>query len=712
MDKIVKDTLSAYYKLMQPQSITKIKIAPDLENDSILHWQLKTLQRNLQRKKKISYSTFGSVNSKNFEVQKFPYSSETSEFASAYTSCGQMKVSIVEVKENHVFKQYIEIWRQNVKLMSFDLTVEGIHGNVINTSYFGSIKWSHDGTKILYIAENKPTNFSSLKKSFLDAELLNENNQQSIKEIKNKFIFNENWGEQIEHCKEPTLCLLDLKKRKIINLYEMMPENISISRVFWSKDDQYVVFSGYLSSPWRHGLLFSQDKQSGIYAYKFSSKTLKTIVPCKESVNCLTVSPDGSNLIFLTNPALCPYSPRLLKCVKLSNSTSFSFGLPKVLNTSIKYLSQRSNFPGFFILDFVTECWLDNQTIIFECRNRSHVNLYCLNINTGDLILLAKEGNWKLLGIKNKIIFAVHSLPIVPDTFKMGQIRYSDRKLCIEWKTVYQFPEILNDLTWKIKEHIPISHSEKLPVKSYESIVIRPNENKIIKGLVVYPHGGPQAIWDTQFCLKCACLARLGFVVLKVNYRGSVGFSINSIESITGNVGTQDVKDVHQAALEVIEELKIRNNNVFVMGGSWGGSIALHLVAKYPNFYRAVLVRNPVCNIAFNAASSDTPEWAYKVCGISYTNNIQPNVQDYTEMLLKSPSFIADRIKTPVMFLIGESDKRCPALQSFELLRILKANNVKVKMNVYPKGNHSLNKLEFETDMFLNTVLWFSEHIL
>ena len=712
-DQTAKDVLSAYHESMRPHSITEVKIFSDFKDDKILYWDLKTSQRSPQRKKIVSYSTIGSVNTENFDFQMFPYSSETDEFASAYSTCGQMKAVVIEVNEDNRTKQYMEIWHRNAKLKSFDLAAEETHGKILKTPYFKCLKWSHDGNKILYIAENKPTSSTEQRESLVDANYLNKSNQHNVEDIKNKFVYEDNWGEELERCREPTLCLLEVSNGKIVNLYENMPRNISISQAFWSKDDEYIIFSGYLTSPWRHGLSWCVDRQSGIYAYKFSSKTLKTVVECRDSVYNLTVSPDRSKLLFLTCPALSQCTPPLLKRIKLSDSKSFSFESPKIINCSIKHFSEENKFPGFgFQLNLVSECWLDDQTIIFQCENRSHFSLYYLNTVTGDITLLEKEGDWRLLGIKSKIIFAMHSSPTVPHTYKIGRTKYKNKKVYVEWKNVYEFHKVYNDISWKVLQHKPTSNETNESLESYESIVIQPKDKKRIKGLIVFPHGGPQVCWSTQFCFKVACLAKLGYAVQKVNYRGSPGFSKNSVESITGNIADQEVEEVHKAALEAVEDLEVPNNNVFVTGGSWGGSIGLFLAAKYPDIYKAVGMRNPVCNIPYTAVSSDIPEWAYNVCGIPYANNAQPNVENYTEMLLKSPTFIADRINTPVVFFVGENDRRVPRHQSVELFRILKANGVKVKMFLYPNNTHRIGEFEMETDMFVNQVLWFHEHLV
>jgi len=246
----------------------------------------------------------------------------------------------------------------------------------------------------------------------------------------------------------------------------------------------------------------------------------------------------------------------------------------------------------------------------------------------------------------------------------------------------------------------------------FESVVVRPKEDGKVKGLLVFPHGGPHGCWSTGFDFQSACLARLGYIVLKVNYRGSTGFSQNGIYSLIGNIGTQDVQDTHQAALEAVEKFKVPQGKVFVKGGSHGGFLTLHLIAQYPDFYKAAVARNPVCNIVSNTCSSDIPDWSYSEAGLNFNHSVKPCEQDYVSMLRKSPVSIADRIKTPLMLMLGSVDKRVPHQQSIELYRLLKSDSRKVKLMMYPGCDHRIAELESETDSFINTLLWLRENSL
>jgi len=78
----------------------------------------------------------------------------------------------------------------------------------------------------------------------------------------------------------------------------------------------------------------------------------------------------------------------------------------------------------------------------------------------------------------------------------------------------------------------------------------------------------------------------LGFAVLFINYRGSIGLGKDYVESLLGNIGNADVKDVYNA---VQSNPLWSNRKLLLYGGSHGGFLVTHLSGQYPvsdYFYR------------------------------------------------------------------------------------------------------------------------------
>lgn len=77
-----------------------------------------------------------------------------------------------------------------------------------------------------------------------------------------------------------------------------------------------------------------------------------------------------------------------------------------------------------------------------------------------------------------------------------------------------------------------------------------------------------------------------------MNYRGSTGFGRDSIDALTGSIGTKDVADVVACTRDVIDSMTWASlglggaggvadgARVAVVGGSHGGFLASHLIGQ------------------------------------------------------------------------------------------------------------------------------------
>ena len=76
----------------------------------------------------------------------------------------------------------------------------------------------------------------------------------------------------------------------------------------------------------------------------------------------------------------------------------------------------------------------------------------------------------------------------------------------------------------------------------YESLFVHATNSECNGTLIVFPHGGPHSAYGCEYSTHVAVFYRLGFSVLMLNFRGSIGFGQDSIDSLPGNISILIIK--------------------------------------------------------------------------------------------------------------------------------------------------------------------------
>ncbi|PHT38968.1 hypothetical protein CQW23_22541 [Capsicum baccatum] len=151
--------------------------------------------------------------------------------------------------------------------------------------------------------------------------------------------------------------------------------------------------------------------------------------------------------------------------------------------------------------------------------------------------------------------------------------------------------------------------SQKVQKKPYEAIFASSKSKKhdACDPLIVVLHGGPHCVSLSSFSKSSSFLCSLGFSLLIVSYRGSLGFGEEAVQSLPGRAGSQDVNDVLVAVDYVIGKGLADPSKIVVVGLSHGGFLTIHLIGQFAT----AAARNPVCNLSLMVGTADIPDWCY-----------------------------------------------------------------------------------------------------
>ena len=197
--------------------------------------------------------------------------------------------------------------------------------------------------------------------------------------------------------------------------------------------------------------------------------------------------------------------------------------------------------------------------------------------------------------------------------------------------------------------------------------------------------------------------------MLSVNYRGSTGFGKALLDSLPGNIGSQDVDDCLQAIEVCCSTQNVDRDKIAVVGGSHGGFLGAHLVARAPKLFKACALRNPVTNLGAMVGSSDIPDWVACECASSGT---PPGPEVLKKLFAMSPISGIDRVEAPVLLALGLKDRRVPPSQGLEYYHALQARGKAARLLTYTEDDHALDTPRTSADHWVEIAAFLEETLL
>uniref|UniRef100_A0A8C2L8X7 Acylamino-acid-releasing enzyme n=1 Tax=Cyprinus carpio TaxID=7962 RepID=A0A8C2L8X7_CYPCA len=623
------------------------------------------------------------------------------ELLSVDSPSGDMKAVLRESTIKGEDKQFLENRQSYSAAVQSDNLVCSLFSD-----QFGCMVWSHSETHLLYVAEKKrPKTESYFQTGLLadEEETIKTDKEETV--LGQQFEYYEDWGEALVNKSSPVLCVLDIEGSNITVL-EGIPANISPGQAFWSPSDTGLVFVGWWHEPFRLGLKYCANRRSSLFYVDLASGK------CGNAVCSPRLSPDHCRIVYMECGIFGPHQ----QCNRLCMYDWYTKQTSVVVD--VVQRAREDGFTGIYSSMLSSRCWsADSQRVLMSCAQRCRKDLLVVDTSTGEVTSLtsqSEEGSWSLLNIHRDLMVVSCSSPNCPPDLRVGFLPEKGSESKMSWVTLEE-TQPQADISWQTLNFSPPPEEDnsQYPGLDFNAILLKPKEmtagSKL--PLVVMPHGGPHSVLVSEWILSTAVLCKMGFSVLLVNYRGSLGFGQDNILSLPGNIGTQDVKDVQFAVDSVLKQGDFDEQKVAVVGGSHGGFLACHLIGQYPEFYKACVARNPVTNLSSMIGCTDIPDWCVVEAGYEYNTDIHLEPAILEQMLNKSPIKHVSKVKTPVLLMLGEDDKRVPSKQGIEYYRALKALQVPVRLLWYPGNNHSLSKVDAESDGFMNAALWIIQHL-
>ncbi|MCL7048160.1 hypothetical protein MKW94_022360 [Papaver nudicaule] len=713
-------------------------------------------QPNLLGNKKRTYmlsSNIARESNGSVSFQWAPFPIEMSGVSTIVPSPSGQKMLVIRNQENDTPTQF-EIWGPSQVEKEIHIP-KSVHGSVYTDGWFEGISWSSDETLIAYVAEDpfpsKPV-FDGLgyKKR--------GSTEKDCNSWKGQGDFEEDWGETYSGKRRPGLFVVNIVSGDV-HIVDGISKSLSIGQVVWAPknddSDQYLVFVGWPSDCGSEkivrklGIKYCYNRPCALYAVKASLPKSETDkletkgdrTQDKTAAINLTqgissaffprFSPDGKSLVFLSAKSAVDTGAHSatdsLHRIDWPSDGKPRMSLKLVDVVPVVKCAEEDCFPGLYCSSFLHNPWLsDGQTMIMSSYWRSSQVIVSVDVLSGKVSRVTpnSSASWNILALDGDNILSVSSSPVEPPEIKYG---YSTEKKEWNWldisspvsKYSTKVRSLLSALQFSVMKipvrdaSVDLTDGARIP---YEAIFVSSKTRKsgACDPLIVILHGGPHTVLLTNFSKNHAFLSSLGYSLLIVNYRGSLGFGEEALQSLPGKVGSQDVNDVLAALDHVIEMGLADPSKVVVVGGSHGGFLTTHLIGQAPDRFVAAAARNPVCNLALMVGTSDIPDWCYVEAyggseGKSYFTEA-PSLDHLHVLYNKSPISHLSKVKTPTLFLLGAQDLRVPVSNGLQYARALKENGVEVKVIVFPNDVHGIDRPQSDFESFLNIGVWFNKH--
>ena len=539
-----------------------------------------------------------------------------------------------------------------------DKTIEQLTFDKSNKSF---PVWSPDGKKVAFISTIKA-----------DDEVQETIRHTSLK-IKSGTGF-------IDFNVDKSIMILDIESKQLNRITPLGfqlndPEYGAVFNPSWSSDSTRLVFAAKTQDrtiadryPWK----------ADIYVVDVKSGELKAIKQGFEYASKPIWVDDDQSIIFIGNRNEHNRASSHMLC-KVNISNGAATYLSREFDRDIGDVTTSDFGLGYSEANPVL-AKLKNK-LYFIASDEGKANVFSLDLSTnqttrvigGDRRIYA----YTLSTDERKIAFA-YSAPDLPNDIAVFDL---------DSETEVRLTHVNREFLQEVKLAIP----EQLSTETADEMVVHGWHMKPVdfeKGdsypAVLNIHGGPALQWGWTFSFEKQILCAQGYGVIYCNPRGSRAYGQKYCAAILNDWGGLDFDDLMRFTDKALKSDDIDPNRLAVMGNSYGGFMT-NWIISHTNRFKVAASMGCVSNFMTMFSSSDTGYFLDQLLGID-------EVVDVHDLWELSPLAYAKDINTPVLFLNGTLDLRCPVDQAEQLYISLKMQAKDSEMVRFIGGDHTFHK--------------------
>ncbi|MET3684128.1 dipeptidyl aminopeptidase/acylaminoacyl peptidase [Alkalibacillus flavidus] len=237
-----------------------------------------------------------------------------------------------------------------------------------------------------------------------------------------------------------------------------------------------------------------------------------------------------------------------------------------------------------------------------------------------------------------------------------------------------------------------------------EALLFRAKPDNDNGHTILWPHGGPQASERKFYRAMFQCLLNRGYTIFCPNFRGSTGYGSSFVKLVEQDWGEGPRLDNVYGIEWLFDQGISSPERLFLVGGSYGGYMALLLHGRHPEYFKAVVDIFGVSNL-FTFVNSVPDHW--KPIMQRWLGDPEADRERFEK---DSPITYLNTMSKPMLVIQGANDPRVVKEESDQIVDKLRHDGREVDYLVLDDEGHGFSKKENEINVYQTMLDFLEKH--